>query len=92
MKNLLFSVALLLFGYVANASNVPAKSDNFPSNQISKTLVIDIIPLVQLSSEAPTGCTVTIKKKNADGTWSEYTITVHDMNCASVIRSIIESL
>lgn len=92
MKNVFFSLAFMLIGSFAFANNVEISTSDVLLNQPLKNISVNFEDLDKLNFEDLASCTITIKKKNADGTWSEYQITVHDTTCDKLVKSIISSL
>ena len=82
----------MLIGSFAFANSVETTTNDVLSNQSLKNITVNFEDLNKLNFEDLASCTITIKKKNADGTWSEYQITVHDTTCDKLVKSIISSL
>lgn len=82
----------MLIGSFAFANNVETSESVVSPNKFSKNITVDFENLSTLNFDDLAGCTITIKKKNADGTWSEYQITVHDTTCDKLVKTIISSL
>ncbi len=93
MKKVIFGlIATVFIGSFAFATNVKTSEIDVLSNKISKNITVNFDDLNKLNFNELANCTVTIKKKNTDGTWSEYQITVHDTTCDKLVKSIISSL
>jgi hypothetical protein len=92
MKNVFFSLAFMLIGSFASANNVETSTSDVLSNQPLKNITINFEDLNNLNFESLKDCKITIRKKNADGTWTEYQIVVHDNDCGKLVATVITNL
>lgn len=82
----------MLMGSFALANNVKTSKSVVSPNKFSKNITVYFENLSTLNFDDLADCTITLKKKNPDGTWSEYQIIVHGTTCDKLVKTVISSL